>query len=815
MTRLPVRTIGQSLGADYILGQGPCPGDPDIVSPIEEEQKILCILSAVDVMLDRCQLTAQNTNRVLLCWLASSRLDVYQPKPFALTIEETTQKRYRGLWKRFITFILRSYLLSDPIREQGVKIYLSEGIAGKLKSVWEHRVWQFINTTQHKWPRSRTFSRKRNKSKPHQSSCENSKVELFLRHRTPQHNDAGSPSDDEFDGDYDSSEDEYEEFEESESEDDLDDWTSDSTKQEDFNDSQLHDSDGHETRDGSTATSIDEFLELLFQLSFELSTEPFQNGHADSALLVYFSGVLGFSSDCRRFQLAREYCPYLSGLIWIQRLIFLEYALPLYPYPTIGIQQRPYMPMQRLNDVRQKYMVSGSLSPLAGLHSLRNFGQKVAKTEPPPFLLRWSDDGERVSYGDHFTLSMDEFRRLSDHFITRAEQLCDELMFGLEPNLDVSKIKDDLTNTQPVFSFVAHPDNMFEEIYKDLLVRVCTSRSGRLVRNGGWSAQAVMAYLRKVTALEENISGGLLTACGQSPRIRDLLSVAVENSPCAIRGIFVWNGSMAYSIRHHKAKRSTNQEFYVVRFLPARLAAVVLKHLVCIRRLAALLRREQFGFDGSNRSVTHKPLLFQSCGKAWSPTRVTRVLRMASKQAWNWEINARISRQLAIGITEKHVREVHSPFNRYDDRSIDADLNVAFAWQSGHRPLQRGITYGLDGAYPHQLQPSLLRAYEWASTRWHEFLHLVSKSSSFFGQELPATSIQHARSSSIQATAFIGRHGEAPATTSIKKRKRESLDELVPCGRKILNSSLTAPTRPTISIDGFAAILPEYYIKHD
>lgn len=77
MTWLPVRTIGHSLGVDYVLGQGPCPGDPDIISPGEEEQKILCILGAVDGMLDRCQLTAQNINRVLLCWLASSRLDVY------------------------------------------------------------------------------------------------------------------------------------------------------------------------------------------------------------------------------------------------------------------------------------------------------------------------------------------------------------------------------------------------------------------------------------------------------------------------------------------------------------------------------------------------------------------------------------------------------------------------------------------------------------------------------------------------------------------------------------------------------------------
>jgi hypothetical protein len=58
---------------------------------------------------------------------------------------------------------------------------------------------------------------------------------------------------------------------------------------------------------------------------------------------------------------------------------------------------------------------------------------------------------------------------------------------------------------------------------------------------------------------------------------------------------------------------------------------------------------------------------------------------------------------------------------------VNTDLNVAPAWQSGHRPLQRGTTYGLDGAYPTQLQPALLRAYEWASTRWHEFLHQPSK----------------------------------------------------------------------------------------
>ncbi|KAM0539907.1 hypothetical protein ACHAO7_011711 [Fusarium culmorum] len=102
-------------------------------------------------------------------------------------------------------------------------------------------------------------------------------------------------------------------------------------------------------------------------------------------------------------------------------------------------------------------------------------------------------------------------------------------------------------------------------------------------------------------------------------------------------------------------------------------------------------------------------------------------MKDATKQVWNQPVNSQLFRQLCIGITEKHVREVYEPFNRFDDTGAAADRNVVFAWQSGHRPLQRGTTYGLDGAFPTKLQPQLLHLYEWASTRWHEFLHLPSK----------------------------------------------------------------------------------------
>lgn len=58
---------------------------------------------------------------------------------------------------------------------------------------------------------------------------------------------------------------------------------------------------------------------------------------------------------------------------------------------------------------------------------------------------------------------------------------------------------------------------------------------------------------------------------------------------------------------------------------------------------------------------------------------------------------------LTVGITEKHIQEVHQLF---DDKTTAADINMVVAWQSGHRPLQRVTTSTLDGAFPAQVQPA-------------------------------------------------------------------------------------------------------------
>jgi hypothetical protein len=332
MTRLPKIS---SLGTDYTLGQGPFEGDPDIQISRKDEEKISCFLSAADAMLDRCELTAQNTSRVLLCWLASSRLDICQAKPFALKVEQNTRKRYRLLWKRFIAFTLRAYLLPVATRQRELKIRLNTQIENQVRHLWEHHAWQYIDMKRPSWPRPQELNH--GSGIPQQYNYKDIEINLLSGFKSPYNNDTGSISGEESSDDYASSEEEVGNFGESEREDNFDDCMSDMDSRDAPDVSLFCRDSGHRSINRMTIESSEEFLELLFELSLSLTTESFVDGQPGSALLVYFSGILGFSSDCRRFQLAREYCPNLSGLIWVQRLLFLEYALPLHSYPTIGI----------------------------------------------------------------------------------------------------------------------------------------------------------------------------------------------------------------------------------------------------------------------------------------------------------------------------------------------------------------------------------------------------------------------------------------------------------------------------------------------
>ncbi|KAH7136196.1 hypothetical protein EDB81DRAFT_901850 [Dactylonectria macrodidyma] len=577
----------QSLRTDYILGQGTLKSDPNFTSPHEDEQRISCIMGALDSVIDGYEDTVRCTSHTLLCWLLSSRLQSRREIPFSLVAERNSELRYRKVKKQFLAFTFRMYRMSSNARQE---------------RIWNHRVWDLFDRSKGLWSEMerQSYGGIGETLDAPVSDQSNKDRRDVLEDEEGIHDDRQDEEEDDDDGD-----------------DDVEDW--DLEDDEDYYDDSGYDSDAVRTNN-------------------EPHSEPFIrtfiDGQPGSTLLVYFSGFL----------LARQYCPQLSAIIYIQRIMLLERALLLRLYPFIGIPQRPRMEQfESLNEIRGKYMVLGSQSPLAEL--------------PLSILFHWSSDGERVIDGT-IRLTMDEFCKLLEYFITRAEALCDRLMFGFNSDIDFLKVKDDIASSQSDYSFVKHPENGLESAYLELLFRAYTAGKNGLAMNGIWRCK-----------IEEQLAGGLYTA------------LECENGLSTFCGIYVW-----------RSKRLMNRE----------LGRILYLYLEQVGHFECCQQRSQIR------------LLFYN------------ILTKATLEVWQQVVNVRLYRQLAIAVTKKHVREVHTLFNRYDDCSSDADIN-------------RGITYGLDRAYPFRLQPPLLRAYEWASTRWHEFLHQPSKKLSLSSEQAPTT----------------------------------------------------------------------------
>jgi hypothetical protein len=66
-------------------------------------------------------------------------------------------------------------------------------------------------------------------------------------------------------------------------------------------------------------------------------TDISSDGKMHCNAIVYFSGVLGINPTELCFKKLYDYTLYLLALIWVGRLIILEYALPLKAYKQLKV----------------------------------------------------------------------------------------------------------------------------------------------------------------------------------------------------------------------------------------------------------------------------------------------------------------------------------------------------------------------------------------------------------------------------------------------------------------------------------------------
>jgi hypothetical protein len=138
-------------------------------------------------------------------------------------------------------------------------------------------------------------------------------------------------------------------------------------------------------------------LEALFQLLAMFWTDVSTNGPVEGKAIVHFSGVLGIHPHELAFRTAYDYTPYLSALIWIGRLVILEYALPLREYGTLKVPwpaRATYQDQGRrlCAEIRPKYLQRGSFSPMGYLIERLQHGRAIARREGARTNISWSVD---------------------------------------------------------------------------------------------------------------------------------------------------------------------------------------------------------------------------------------------------------------------------------------------------------------------------------------------------------------------------------------------------------------------------------------
>lgn len=226
-------------------------------------------------------------------------------------------------------------------------------------------------------------------------------------------------------------------------------------------------------------------------------------------------------------------------------------------------------------------------------------------------------------------------------------------MYEWCPESDLTRIRDRLSNITLGYSFVADPANGLGEAYLELSRRACLATVNGLMTDDDWDTAAVRRYLDRYEHLTRLLVLLVYLVGGQALRGTKLFALEHCNSALTSRSVCVHAGKMALISQHHKARRTTNKEFHVVRFLLEELGKVLYYHLVFVRPFACMLYRTCYNID------TDSTLLFSSLLKPKEPMKTSMISNLLQDQTTStlgYPVGVQVYRQVSIAITEKHVK---------------------------------------------------------------------------------------------------------------------------------------------------------------
>ncbi|KAL5611084.1 hypothetical protein FOBRF1_007201 [Fusarium oxysporum] len=513
-------------GQDYLLGKWK---ESSVESSAEAEAQLRILLHGVDIMFNRVMATMARTSYTSRCWLNTYSRNDFWPHPFRAVL---CLKRYISVWKRLICFVFRVLGFKERQRQQLYNFKLG------LK---EEKMMHYILFLASQLP---------------------SREQGHSRRQPVEDDELSHASSDESDGETD--------FEEDAS-------------------IGIDDSSQYQSEFLLPSRPWLELSEALFQLSMMFWTHQDPAGDMSSSVIIYYTAVMGIQRRSMSYYPAHNSTGGLAALMWVGRVLFLEYALPLYSYTTLAYhwpsRDQYHSQPERLEAIRQRYLVRGCYTPFGELIELKAFAKSIVRQEGMPGNLSWAPDGRSFVVGNDKEVKLSDFCKTYHKAIALVEEQVEEMMLGLKPNFNLDIVRDDLNCRKAGWSFLQKPENKLSDAREMLINKLRTSqfRGKPFATASHWCPDTCLAYLNLGLDLNKSAFAALQISGGLPGRGSEVTSIRCVNTELTMRNVFFYGGRMIIVISYNKARASNNYSFYIVRYLPANLSLSLLKYLAMIR----------------------------------------------------------------------------------------------------------------------------------------------------------------------------------------------------------------------------------------
>jgi hypothetical protein len=181
----------------------------------------------------------------------------------------------------------------------------------------------------------------------------------------------------------------------------------------------------------------------LFDMSISILTTPQLGGSYANCTMMHFVGVLGIDENTYFWKPPGIFATLLAGLVWMSRLLFLEYALPERAYhgltsaDSAEISRAEFSnPLDRLHCIRKKYVRRGSPYPLDAMLDLLFKGNELRMREGGKVKFTWQttevvDDSLVLETPKKMMLLMRDFHQTRVDAVLGVEELVKRLMYGV------------------------------------------------------------------------------------------------------------------------------------------------------------------------------------------------------------------------------------------------------------------------------------------------------------------------------------------------------------------------------------------------